>query len=94
MTLVISSLSVISAFPKTGLMALLAALIIDSCTPLKWAARGELKYNLIPLLALDYCILVLSKACIKSLNSCSAPIKFVPLSDTTSIGNPRQLTIL
>ena len=68
-TAIISSSSVILGFPKTALIAVLAGLIIDSCTPPKWGARGGLKYHLMPLWLLDSFIFVLPKASTSSPSS-------------------------
>lgn len=61
-TVVISSLSITSAFPKTTLIAYLTALIIESWTPPKRGTRGRLECHLIPLLAIYCCIFALSNA--------------------------------
>ena len=74
---VISSSSVMSAFPRIALMALFADLIIDSWIPPKCGAYGGLKCQTIPLFAIDSLIFSWSNCDMSDCNSMSAARKFV-----------------
>ena len=73
MTAVISSSSLISAFPRIALIARFADFIMDSCTPPKCGANGGLKCHLTPLCATDSWILFSSTCKTNDFSSLSAP---------------------
>ena len=82
-----------SVFPSMALIDFFADLIIASCTQPKCGASGGLKCHTILLFEIDSLTFSWSYCWIKSFNSLSAALKFVPLSEYISSGRPLRFTI-
>ena len=80
--------SVIDRFPNTEYIAFLQLLTSLSHTPPNWVAAGGLNFHLIPCWTKCSSILSLFHAATYSLNSRSAPKKFIPLSLIIFMGLP------